>query len=293
MRVLRDTNVMLTLAAATVLIFMVGIMSAIILEQYAKVREVYAVYQEHSERDRRDTEKMIAESCFGMDKSAFVKCVSDKFETYDRDQSSNQDLQAQKDMAFWAFCTFLASCVSLAITGLGIYYVRNTLLTSIEATNHELRAYLSVVPDGINPLQIRPMVIGHVRVRNVGQAIAKNVHLMVRMTASQDRDLSAFDVSEAETKPTGSIAPTADIWKGSYQTLSLADIIPQGGKQNYLYVWGAVYYDDGFGQRRRTTFCHRYDTDSRVTEGDQSGQITRVYVSADKARYTETGNDAD
>ncbi|MBE1706260.1 hypothetical protein HKB47_11565 [Mesorhizobium japonicum] len=293
MRVLRDANVMLTLAAVTVLIFMIGIVSAMILEEYAKVRGAYAVYQARSEQDRHDAQKAIAQSCFGMDRPTFVQCVSDKIEVYDRSQDNNQDLQAQKDMAFWAFCTFLTSCGSLAITGVGIYYVRNTLLSSIEATNRELRAYLSVSPDGINPLQIRPMVIGHVSVKNVGQAIAKDVHLMVRMTISQNRDLSGFEVSKAESKPTGSIAPTASIWKGSVQTLSFAEIIPEAGKQNYLYVWGAVYYDDGFRQRRRTAFCHRYDTDSRVTEKDKAGQITNIHISADKARYTETGNDAD
>ena len=27
----------------------------------------------------------------------------------------------------------------------------------------------------------------------------------------------------------------------------------------YLYVWGAVYYRDGFGEDRETRYCHRYN----------------------------------
>jgi hypothetical protein len=30
--------------------------------------------------------------------------------------------------------------------------------------------------------------------------------------------------------------------------------------ENSLFVWGMVTYDDGFGIRRYTKFCHRYYT---------------------------------
>jgi hypothetical protein len=40
---------------------------------------------------------------------------------------------------------------------------------------------------------------------------------------------------------------------------------PYVGGINWLNpdVWGAVYYDDEFRGKRSTTFCHRYNTESR------------------------------
>ncbi|MFC3322321.1 hypothetical protein [Mesorhizobium cantuariense] len=178
---------MLTLAAATVLIFMVGIVSAITLDQYAKVHEAYSRYQEKAEQDRHNTQKVIAESCFGMDLPAFTKCVSDKLETYDRQQATNQDLQAQKDMGFWALCTFLASCGSLIVTGIGIFYVRKSLLASHEAVETarqqliaDQRPWLLVVPTFVAPITFDQKGVKTeiaLDISNIGKTPAQGVYV--------------------------------------------------------------------------------------------------------------------
>ncbi|WP_146767893.1 hypothetical protein [Mesorhizobium atlanticum] len=173
------------------MVFMVGMISAIILDQYAKVHEAYSRYQEKAEQDRRDAQKVIAESCFGMALPAFTKCVSDKLETYDRKQASDQDLQAQKDMAFWALCTFLASCAGLAVTVIGIYYVRKSLLASHEAVDTarqqlvaDQRPWLLVVPSFVRPIRFDPkgaIIEVALDIRNIGKTPAQHVYVKAKV----------------------------------------------------------------------------------------------------------------
>jgi hypothetical protein len=67
----------------------------------------------------------------------------------------------------------------------------------------------------------------------------------------------------------------------------------------YLYVWGAVYYEDGFGSGQRTTkFCHRYNCINlaEIWEPPGMGGAARLKgheIEAMFARYHRYGNDAD
>jgi hypothetical protein len=47
---------------------------------------------------------------------------------------SEQDLEAQQDMAFWAALMFFASCTGVVITGIGVYFVKHTLDETRKAT---------------------------------------------------------------------------------------------------------------------------------------------------------------
>ena len=66
----------------------------------------------------------------------------------------------------------------------------------------------------------------------------------------------------------------------------------------WVYVWGAIHYDDGFGNERHTNFCHRYDARgfSPSVSGmssEQTQQLGRAGVSIEGAIYHQYGNDAD
>ena len=56
--------------------------------------------------------------------------------------------------------------------------------------------------------------------------------------------------------------------------------------QNSLFVWGMVTYDDGFGKRRYTKFCHQYHTKPFYGVGT-------FEMPPDAGRMYEYGNDAD
>jgi hypothetical protein len=56
----------------------------------------------------------------------------------------------------------------------------------------------------------------------------------------------------------------------------------------FLYVWGAASYRDGFGKRRFTRFCHRYN----CVNFTQHPQLGGIAIDAVHARYHRLGNDA-
>jgi hypothetical protein len=60
----------------------------------------------------------------------------------------------------------------------------------------------------------------------------------------------------------------------------------------YCFVWGIVYYDDGFGQKCFTRFCHRYNAECyrHIREGFFIGKWGLV---SEGAKYHQWGNEAD
>src|SRR3546814_19268099 len=53
--------------------------------------------------------------------------------------------------------------------------------------------------------------------------------------------------------------------------------------ESFIFVWGSVYYDEGFGGRRLTKFCHRYPgacvrqcRKGSWTHGDNGTMIDRM-----------------
>jgi hypothetical protein len=65
-----------------------------------------------------------------------------------------------------------------------------------------------------------------------------------------------------------------------------------------LFVWGVVFYRDGYDESRFTRFCHRYHWESRdrtIEAIYRAGLPTRAeaLISSDKARYHPSGNEAD
>lgn len=163
----------------------------------------------------------------------------------------------------------------------------------------ELRAYLTVIPDGINQLIGRPDVIGHVLLRNVGKLPARNVSLLVTMERSKHPEpepsfrTQKFDLPRVVTNADRVIQPGGEMRQGSekpYIPIS-ALTFPDYN----VYVYGIVRYDDGYGRQCFTKFCHRYATASRnrSVKGDSRPTKSRTFISADKARYHNYGNSAE
>lgn len=68
-----------------------------------------------------------------MDERAARKCVVDAIEASQEKSDSRQDLYAQQDMALWAFLMMLISGATVFVTGVGVYYVRETLTATRSA----------------------------------------------------------------------------------------------------------------------------------------------------------------
>jgi hypothetical protein len=87
------------------------------------------------------------------------------------------------------------------------------------------------------------------------------------------------------------IPPGAEMRQGSEETdtINVHDLVGAGGM--YAYVWGVVYYDDGY-TRRFTKFRHRYAIASheRGHPWEIPAETTRAIIAPDKARLHPFGN---
>jgi hypothetical protein len=130
-------------------------------------------------------------------------------------------------------------------------------LKSIEETSKlELRARISVFAGGVNQLIGEDHGMGHVALKNVGKLPARNVSLWVDMMLSDYRE-AKFDVPPDDEKVARVVQPGTEMSQGSKTLIHLLDLRTAN---RYAYVWGVAYYDDGYGRRRFTRFCHRYAT---------------------------------
>jgi hypothetical protein len=146
------------------------------------------------------------------------------------------------------------------------------------------RAYLSVEPSGLHPMVGRPegqhVVIGHVQFRNVGHLLARNVSWSIEIKLSADGDLNDFPIFEDHF-----LGPNV-LFPGTTATRASGSITLGPRPEVFIYVWGQVRYDDGFGQRRFTSYCHRYNRAVLRKLDGGHGILER------DARFHEYGNDA-
>lgn len=275
----------------------------------------------------------------------------DQEESKRKEKREVADLEAQQEQAFWAKAMFWAAFAALfltfaglALTSIGVGLLYYTLghtrdaakaaqesvvlaqraAKAAEDTNalvasnaaREVRAFLSVIPAGINEL-IRGngsghrRVMGHVDVRNVGKLPARNVWVRVKMRIDGRDDIDGSEtkrgvVSEVFRPPEDpmdtdpefgvdrAILPGTEMRQGAANDdiLYMDDLVKASNL--YVYVWGVVYYDDGY-RRRFTKFRHRYAIASRDRrlDGESEAFETRAIITVDKARYHPFGNSAD
>jgi hypothetical protein len=274
---------------------------------------------------------------FGLELLPAIKRIEDairehlpKNDEADRRKEDREvaDLQAQRDMVYWARWMFWASAAGVFLTVVGLVMIGGTLYYTasaatsardaanaanqtnaivMHATRVELRAYLSVIPAGINELIGSQQAMGHVEIRNVGKLLARDVWVQVKMGIDDRHDQKTIPDERADVfwvaddpkvrNPSfgvdRAIHPGTQMRQGAAEkdTIAVADLLAQ--RHRYVYVWGVVYYDDGY-QRRFTRFRHRYAIASHVSrdDWDQPARETREIIAADKARFHPFGNSA-
>lgn len=159
------------------------------------------------------------------------------------------------------------------------------------------RATIAVEPRGITPDNERT-VIGHVGIVNAGNLPAHSVRWFITMEIGLDGERKDFAYNKATAQILGNniVPPGASVqtW-GSLKSIELDDLdrltghrgrLAADGEPNvYLFVYGIVYYNDGFEDGRFTKFCHRYNWKTRHAP-------LSTIVSAEHARHHEWGNDA-
>ena len=191
---------------------------------------------------------------------------------------------ADRALARWTAALFLATLGLFVATGVLGYFAHRQLQDNDRALKITNRAYLVVEPDGLIP----PfgefeghVVIGHIRIRNVGHVLARGVKWFKTIALSPDGNKTDFHIRNEDFEGNNTVLPETAMTQGTSQVT----LAPKG----FIYVWGEVRYDDGFGQRRFTKFCHRYNRQSLTKMENRS----TYHVAADLARFHERGNEAD
>jgi hypothetical protein len=184
---------------------------------------------------------------------------------------------------------------SLIVALLSLALLYRQLQQNRLSHERQLRAYLAVRPLGVTKLIGSDFVLGQVLLRNVGSTLAKNVSLEVNAGIEPHRNRTEFRVGGDTEIVARALQPGDEMPQGSGNSLLFGDI---QSPANHIYIWGVAHYDDGFGKRRFTRFCHRYACASHDRAAFRKAQAKGVrealtIIGADKARLNEIGNDAD
>ncbi len=145
------------------------------------------------------------------------------------------------------------------------------------------RAYVNVVPRGLAPfISGNGMLSCDVAFYNGGSLPARNVRWFIDRKFSTDGHLNDFPTA-SNFSGDNIIPAKTEMTKGTKAIDSAElDSFKKGGgaKDRWLYVWGRVSYNDGFGRDRYTDFCFRYNL-----AGTKEGKIA-----AEAARQHGYGN---
>src|SRR5690242_12313543 len=127
------------------------------------------------------------------------------------------------------------------------------------------RAYIAVEPLGIQQIKNGSDLIGHVGLKNAGRLPARKVSWFINIRfghSGEERDdffPLEFGKGNIVIAP-GAVATRSSELRVKVQALNeFSGVGRDRERSTYLYVWGAVEYDDGFGTMRTIKFCHRYN----------------------------------
>jgi hypothetical protein len=179
--------------------------------------------------------------------------------------------------------------IALGVSGIGLLVSIASAVIAYRAkeqtrrhTEILQRAYLSAEPGGLSrpigsPEHGPHVVLAHVRLANVGHLPARRVSWSAQIKWELDSTIIDFPISNLR----GLIA----LSPGTTTILGTDELTLESDK-GFIYVWGQVRFDDGFGQQRFTNFCHRYNR--RVLR-----KLERGYgIPEEDGRFHEFGNDA-
>lgn len=176
------------------------------------------------------------------------------------------------------------TALATAFIGVFTYTLNKNSKRQAELTEILERAFITVEPRGVKGIHDN-RAIGQVEMRNSGGLPATAIRWNIRMEIDRDKMRKIFDIAEPDIgDSTNLLAPNATMPRFVAEKLKRTVELTSNGAA--LYIWGKVYYLDGFGNQRWTRFCHRYEQDCL-----ESGVGPNVL--SDRARQHQYGNGTD
>jgi len=233
------------------------------------------------------------------DSEIFHECVNNQKDhvAYHNLKKDNSGLpiilSIYRDCAWEAVHKNHESLTALFTLVLGLSTIALWLATRTLASQSALdtriiqRAYMSVTPMGIEKFVKGPFYSCDVLFKNVGHLPARNVRWFFDRIFSDDGFLNNFPIVDERFEGKNVVPPGTEMRLGGNAIENASfEAARKRPIENWLYVWGEVRYDDGFGADRYTKFCHRYNMRSARPD---SG----YWIKPKSARYHIYGNDAD
>lgn len=122
------------LIAVVVGVVLAGLAAPLIYNMAVLHTERQARAERNSERQAQSAEERIEARCFVLPTPAEIaECAAQETKASEDARRSEYDLSAQEDMGDWAFFMIWVSVASVAVTTIGIYYVRATLVAAKDA----------------------------------------------------------------------------------------------------------------------------------------------------------------
>lgn len=246
-----------------------------------------------------DAKQRINESCANV--ADLKECVAETIKATRENQLAENDLKAQREMAFWAKGLLIAALAQLGASGFGIWALVRTIdqgheglrtardsLTETKISNErQLRAYVAVKPhktdvDGPETYpritwiknkageRVQRRITFRAVATNFGQTpahkIGHTIHIVLVERGEPPPWPIWFAKTDATLWPTGSRA--YDIPFKGYTT-DIEDKIKDG--KAYLLVNGRFEYTDAFGKLRYTNFRFKFN--------DRARRVNRLIMS--------------
>jgi hypothetical protein len=190
----------------------------------------------------------------------------------------------EHDGAITALATIAIATFTLTLWGASARQIRDARILQ--------RAYLSAEPMGIRPFGYDINMLGYVGFKNTGHVPARNATYFTKVEASANREQfsDGFSIPEHELSGQNVVTPGSVMVQAAQAVISKDDVEVIKRGDSFVYVWGTIRYDDGFGGRRFTNFCHRYNFRGYLAD---PRTMDEAALSAESGRYHEWGNDAD
>lgn len=161
-------------------------LGTIAYREYRVGRDAYGEYQRKAYADQREATSQIARRCatYGPPPEAIRRCIAEAVRAYDAERDTNEDLKAQKDMAFWSKWMLIVSGIGLGFSFVGLVALmdslnqtRSAIRNDREVGQAQVRAYLTVESAAItaHPHDAGVFWDLQVRISNSGQSPAKKI----------------------------------------------------------------------------------------------------------------------
>lgn len=180
---------------------------------------------------------------------------------------------ADEVAVYTLWLTIVTSLMAVATAGLMILAHRQFADSRLNN-----RAYVAVEPLGLEPWRGESdRFLGLVNISNVGVLPARALKWRLYIRQTDDGDSLDFPMDQP-LRGAQVVAGRSAMIRGTVPTTATP--------ARYCFVWGIVEYDDGYGSRRTTTFCHRYNCDRE--------DFRRTHtIRPHDARQHEVGNKSD